>query len=981
MKNAKKFALQFVIDEHGVGRFMDTTTKKYVSMEDAAAHLNKTMKEQETIWRRARGILNSLKTETEETAEKIDVLRQAFEQGEISAEQYEEALKRISDQSKEVKDDSNKIALAVAKVIGVYAALKTGVEVIQALGAATVNAYKAPLALATETETRVHELVGMTGSLQAATGEYLRLRRMAALAPIEYDSLVGASRAARALGLELEEGRKLIRQLADATAYTNEPMETFVSLAESGRAAIENGEPLAELQAQLVALGFGIPGILSQIEEMRRQGKSTEAIWRLWISQIDDAQGSVDRVTGTMASQIKQLKLEWENLVRGVGEAGLFDLAKRSIALLTGELRTINTEGPITVAIATAMGEAFMKGVIPVLEFVNGIYKTIAAIKEAKRLVMGEGLGGGIQRHEGIISVTDDSKDIEQVFQTMKARDRKLYDEFIRREKEIKAKIKELRLAIDQAPNSHDPSIRASTERYTEFLNARVDQLKVFREKTISDFLNHLNDEVASGRTTVEEAVAKGKKAAVDEAAEHETRLGQFIAKLKKMLIDWQAAQAKARKESNRAAEEETAGQKRAAAARQHKLKVLQNEIAAQNIIERLRSNETRAIEAYKRDLDTLREYFDNLIKAEAVGLARLDRESIERIAQLNGEYKRLAGELKKTIVDATLEPLRTVNETVIRDYQAMIERLRELREAGLLENQETLELFMGRARELFRNQIESPWLDSFDVISGGFSTMVGDMMRNWHDAGEAAKAFFQDAAQGMLDFFIQEHLLLKLRDKVAEIIFQKEIARKEGASASELKRQVVEQAGTAKAVQSAAIKETIVGQEVAQDAIKDGLTQKEVARGQVETGSKTLSAISKFFDAHAWIPFVGAAIAAAMVALMMKNMRKAKRESRQITAAATGGQFDKPTLVLLAEAGEPEIVAPRTAFTEVIRDIRREAYQFPVTLQASNQSGTQQANVTTVNHYYRGNYFENMRQMHSMTGRYLEELDKRGRR
>lgn len=101
--------------------------------------------------------------------------------------------------------------------------------------------------------------------------------------------------------------------------------------------------------------------------------------------------------------------------------------------------------------------------------------------------------------------------------------------------------------------------------------------------------------------------------------------------------------------------------------------------------------------------------------------------------------------------------------------------------------------------------------------------------------------------------------------------------------------------------------------------AIASKVFAKASAQGaQEEAVGKQMAAAAGIFNAHAYIPFVGPAIAAGLIAMMnatlVGNMASAKG---MIVANAKGSLVTSPTLALIGEAGENEVVAPETAFQD----------------------------------------------------------------
>ena len=91
-------------------------------------------------------------------------------------------------------------------------------------------------------------------------------------------------------------------------------------------------------------------------------------------------------------------------------------------------------------------------------------------------------------------------------------------------------------------------------------------------------------------------------------------------------------------------------------------------------------------------------------------------------------------------------------------------------------------------------------------------------------------------------------------------------------------------------------------------------------AMGIASTAASELAA-AETWAAYADIPFAGEGLALAQIAEMEASLAAvaatSKGEAVAVTAAATGAVFDSPTLTLLGEAGEPEVVAPRHDFLD----------------------------------------------------------------
>ena len=89
------------------------------------------------------------------------------------------------------------------------------------------------------------------------------------------------------------------------------------------------------------------------------------------------------------------------------------------------------------------------------------------------------------------------------------------------------------------------------------------------------------------------------------------------------------------------------------------------------------------------------------------------------------------------------------------------------------------------------------------------------------------------------------------------------------------------------------------------------------------EAAAETTSATAKAFDAHAAIPFVGVAIAGAMVAAMIASIAASKRK---VPKFAKGGLISGPTFGLMGEypgaENNPEVVAPLSKLKGMLVDV-----------------------------------------------------------
>lgn len=112
---------------------------------------------------------------------------------------------------------------------------------------------------------------------------------------------------------------------------------------------------------------------------------------------------------------------------------------------------------------------------------------------------------------------------------------------------------------------------------------------------------------------------------------------------------------------------------------------------------------------------------------------------------------------------------------------------------------------------------------------------------------------------------------------------------------------------------------------------------------------AEQVRAAAGIFAAHSYIPFYGPVIAAALVTMMNAALVANAASAKGIVANAEGSLVTRPTLALIGEKGENEVVAPETKFKEwadnltrnIIAQERQElAYQAQASGYASRAAG-----------------------------------------
>lgn len=108
-------------------------------------------------------------------------------------------------------------------------------------------------------------------------------------------------------------------------------------------------------------------------------------------------------------------------------------------------------------------------------------------------------------------------------------------------------------------------------------------------------------------------------------------------------------------------------------------------------------------------------------------------------------------------------------------------------------------------------------------------------------------------------------------------------------------------------------------------------LTKSQVAGSGVKTAAYLTEGAAGAWAAYGWMPFVGAGLATAQIALMNATVAAAGilggaskvfaggslAEGGEVTGAASGGWFNRPTLTMIGEGTRPELVVPDVSFRD----------------------------------------------------------------
>ena len=192
--------------------------------------------------------------------------------------------------------------------------------------------------------------------------------------------------------------------------------------------------------------------------------------------------------------------------------------------------------------------------------------------------------------------------------------------------------------------------------------------------------------------------------------------------------------------------------------------------------------------------------------------------------------------------------------------------------------------------------------------VANSLGKMFTDMLTKGTSFGQAMKTMWKSLATEIVSSLMQmaSHYLIDLAIK-------KTMASFETADAAKKKVDAAAQVTTEQAKAG---------------AVAAGATQTVTALGTVAaTAATTTAAMIDLAAAETWaayaaMPFIGEGLAAAQIGVMQGALGEVKAFASGFSAFAKGGLVTEPTMGLIGEAGEDELIAPKSDFITVAKDI-----------------------------------------------------------
>lgn len=188
---------------------------------------------------------------------------------------------------------------------------------------------------AADYETARLSLETLLGTAEAADQRLEELVQLADTTPFELPGLLESERQLLAMGGAALGSMENLTLVGDASAALGRPLEDMTRWFGRGRAAIEAGLPLGEVQSELTQLGVAIPSVTRELEQMRQSGASQDEIWERFISQFARTSGAMAALSGTFSGNVSTMRDTWSGFQRAVGQSGVKEAAQQIVQEMT----------------------------------------------------------------------------------------------------------------------------------------------------------------------------------------------------------------------------------------------------------------------------------------------------------------------------------------------------------------------------------------------------------------------------------------------------------------------------------------------------------------------------------------------------------------------------------------------------------------------------------------------------------------------
>ena len=225
--------------------------------------------------------------------------------------------------AKEFEMSFAKMAGAVAVGTAAFEAFKAagtfGLSAVTSALSGIGSAFTKSIDAAAQMETLKTAFIPLLGSADAAQNRIEELAKFAASTPFELPEIAKASRTLETLtrgALATGDGLRLV---GDIAAGTNQPFEEVATTIGRLYDGLQSGRPVGEAMQRLQELGAVSGETRTQIEELSKAGKNTEA-WLVAEEALNRFNGSMQLQSGTWTGLLSTLSDNITNAYAKFGE-------------------------------------------------------------------------------------------------------------------------------------------------------------------------------------------------------------------------------------------------------------------------------------------------------------------------------------------------------------------------------------------------------------------------------------------------------------------------------------------------------------------------------------------------------------------------------------------------------------------------------------------------------------------------------------
>jgi hypothetical protein len=280
------------------------------------------------------------------------------------------------------RDAAKGFDLSFAKMAGAVAVGTAAFEAFKAAGTLGLSAVTSALSgigsaftksidAAAQMETLETAFIPLLGSADAAQKRIEELAKFAASTPFELPEIAKASRTLETLtrgALATGDGLRLV---GDIAAGTNQPFEEVATTIGRLYDGLQSGRPVGEAMQRLQELGAVSGETRTQIEELSKAGKNTEA-WLVAEEALNRFNGSMKLQSGTWTGLLSTLSDNITNAYAKFGEP-IIDKLKPYLQGIIASVEVLTEK-------AAALGKSFAENFIASEKSVNSFQTALNAI-------------------------------------------------------------------------------------------------------------------------------------------------------------------------------------------------------------------------------------------------------------------------------------------------------------------------------------------------------------------------------------------------------------------------------------------------------------------------------------------------------------------------------------------------------------------------------------------------------------------------